>query len=275
MLHSAFGTAALRRCYATQLLNHYQVLELQPHASLKDIKTQFKKLSKMYHPDLNAHLGDADKEANSKKYVQMVLAYDTLKDAKKKRAYDATLKASSGGTARRDVGQNKYYGEAKYYSRANASGSYTSSGYNYTRHKVRNFYKGEATSAHFTGHHQNRGDRHDVPHFDYAEHLLKNLKFEQRIINKQLTEEDRESILRQLAKNGDTSKIDEELLTKHLMRQALRSKFNPRPTAQARAAAQQTYIYQPPPSEESSLAVRTAMLLGGAGSIYLLYHMVG
>ena len=33
--------------------NHYQLLELKPDASEKDIKTQYFTLAKKYHPDLN------------------------------------------------------------------------------------------------------------------------------------------------------------------------------------------------------------------------------
>ncbi|GEQ72966.1 hypothetical protein JCM33374_g6654 [Metschnikowia sp. JCM 33374] len=283
------------RLYSSAQLNFYQVLELSPSASLKEIKMQFKRLSKKYHPDLNAHLGDEDKEANNQKFVQMVSAYDTLKDQKKRKSYDETLSPSTRGRSsmysRRpdpEEWDNKYYGEAKNYSRSRASGSYTSHGYNYTRHKVHNFYKGQGPasgSGHFTGEHRNRGDRFDVPHFDYHEHLSKHLKFEQRIISKHLSKEDKEAVLRQLAPDGDLSKVNEELITKHLMRQAKRETFAKRETHSQTYQATATYnpyMYHGPQngahgahvSDDSGAGFKAFMVAGGAGSVYLLYQLM-
>ncbi|KAM9890353.1 hypothetical protein OXX79_011487 [Metschnikowia pulcherrima] len=280
----------LKRSYSSAQLNLYQVLELSPQASTKEIKLQFKRLSKKFHPDLNIHLNDDEKEANSKRFVEMVSAYDTLKDKKKRKTYDATLSTSSGGRAtmysRRPSPtewENEYYGDAKHYSRARASGSYTSHGYNFTRHRVRNFYKGndgESGSRHFTGEHKNRGDRFDVPHFDYNEHLSKHLKFEQRIISKNLTEADKEAVLRQLAPDGDLSKVSEELLTKHLMRQATRESFaQPQPSTHRSTTPKNPYMYHGPQnadlsSHDSSAGLTAFMVAGGAGSAYLLYHLI-
>lgn len=278
-----------KRLYSSAQLNFYQVLELQPSASLKEIKMQFKRLLKKYHPDLNAHLNEEDKEANSKRFVEMVLAYDTLKDKNKRKDYDATLLTSTrgGGSmySRRPAPNqwdNEYYGDAKHYSRARGSGSYTSHGYNYTRHKVHNFYRGQGPEArHFTGEHKNRADRFDVPHFDYNEHLSKQLKFEQRIISKHLSEADKEAVLRQLAPDGDLSKVNEELITKHLMRQAKRENFPKREAhAYKSTASRNPYMYQGPLNggavvdDDSGAGFKAFMVAGGAGSVYLLYQLI-
>lgn len=290
MLSSSAGFPIVHNCLLRTLRrytstaesrNYYQVLELLPHASLKEIKMQFKKLSIKYHPDVNAHLSDDEKLANNDKYVVMVQAYETLKDARKKREYDAQITSwpsSSGHASRPEPSEwhNKYYGEAKYYAKGRASTSHTSAGYNSRRHRVHNPYSGPGGTGptNFSGEHRNYGDRNDVPHFDYNEHLAKHLKFEQRIYGKHLTAAEREAIVRQLATNGDPSTVSEELLTKHLMRQMKRT-GSPRTVASQRSTTLSPYMYQGPNNgqdEESNLGMKTALVLGGAGSAYLVYH---
>lgn len=263
------------RLYSSAQLTHYQVLELSPSASLQDIKQQFKRLLKKYHPDLNAHLSEEEKEANSRRYVEMVLAYDTLKDRNRKRDYDLTL-SQLAPRPQPSAWRSQYYGEAKYYSRGKASASYTSRGYNATRHRVHNFYDGDAPRGHFAGHHRNHSDRFDVPHFNYHEHLLKHLKFEQRLINKDLSAADREAIIRQLAPDGDLLKVDEELITKHMMRQA-RKFARPADAARPRASGN-PHMYQGPHGAaggaDGGLGLTAAVVAGGAGSAYLIYQTI-
>lgn len=275
--HSFYSLAfrSLRRALTDQ--NFYQILELPPHASLKEIKIQFKKLLKKHHPDLNSHLTEEEREANSARYVKMVLAYDTLKDKRRKKEYDATLggmKVTTNPRPGPTEWNNRYYGEAKYYARGKASASYTSHAYNSKRHRVHNFTDAD-NKSHFSGRHVNHGDRFDVPHFNYNEHLSKHLKFEQRMINKQLSDEDREAIIKQLSKDGDMSNVSEELITKHLMRQA-RSTTGSRQEAQTAGTERHPHMYKGPQNggyhEESKMGVKTAIVLSGVGSAYLLYH---
>lgn len=249
------------------------MLELLPHASLKEIKMQFKRLLKKYHPDVNAHLEETEKEKNSDRYVQMVQAYETLKDARKKRDYDATLSVMSNPTPPRRQGpsewQKRYYGEAKYMSKTSAS-------YSLRRQRVRNFYKASEhdQTSHFGGHHKNH-DRYDVPHFNYEEHLAKHLKFEQRIINKLLSPEEREAIIRQLAKDGDTSGVSEELITKHLMRQMQRVNADVKKTGLRPKTTHNPHMYAGPQHgyhEPESLVGFKAALVLGAGSVIILYN---
>lgn len=277
------------RVYSTTSPNFYEILDVPLNALIKEIKVQFKKLSKKLHPDLNSHLNEEEKAANNDAFVDIVTAYDTLKDIKKKKQYDQMLKAGGnlrGGShvRRNQEWQNKYYGEAKYYSK---SGSYYSaSGLNTKRHRVHNFNREHSDNLRFSGHHVNYGDRFDVEHFDYNEHLSRNLKFEQRIISKHLTDEDRASILRQLNKEGDTSRMSEELITKHLMRQIHHSynkNNNQSSFAPQRGTESQKnpYMYHGPQNgryngeEESSLVLfPTCMMLGGAGTMWLLYSAI-
>ena len=69
----------------------YEVLEVSPDASLEEIKNSFRVLAKKWHPDLHAE--DANKIAANKRMQAMNLAYETLKDPAKRRAYDNELRA--------------------------------------------------------------------------------------------------------------------------------------------------------------------------------------
>lgn len=268
--------------------NYYEVLELPHSASIREIKTQFKKLSKKYHPDLNTHLAEDDKTANSDKFVTIVNAYDTLKDMKKKKNYDLSLKSSGqlhnrngSATRRNQEWHNKYYGEAKYYSKSNSysRSSYSASGLNTKRHKVRHDNDFQNNSS-FSGEHRNYGDKHGVPHFNYNEHLLKHLKFEQRIINRQLTDDDREAIMRQLSKSGDLKNMSEELITKHLMRQVHHTKNRANsaglgqwgaPGSSMNMQNRNPYMYHGPQDDSEGLKI-TILCLGAGGSLYLIYQ---
>ncbi|KAK4496157.1 hypothetical protein PRZ48_012137 [Zasmidium cellare] len=63
--------------------NHYETLEVSIHASQKDIKKQFYKLSKANHPDL--HPND---QSASQRFVKISEAWATLGSPEKKQRYD-------------------------------------------------------------------------------------------------------------------------------------------------------------------------------------------
>jgi curved DNA-binding protein CbpA len=273
----------MSRMYSSAARSFYDILGLPPLALIKEVKTQFKELSKKYHPDLNAHLSDDEKRANNDRFVAIVSAYDTLKDSKKKLQYDATMGRSSGPNVmhtsrRRQQWNNEYYGEAKYYLRANTEPR-SSSGLNTKRHRV--YYNDEDHSdLTFNGRHVNYGDRHDVPHFNYEEHLSKHLKFEQRLLFRNLSASDRDKIIRQLSKSGDPSEIDEELLTKHLMRQARRQAEEDKTQLYALArqteSARHPHMYQGPQhsSEGEGTALKAMALVGVSSSLYYLWTLL-
>ena len=97
---------------ASNNLTHYQILDIPATASIKEIKLQFKKLLKKYHPDLNQHLSDDERDAIKEKYMQMISSYEVLKDLKRKKAYDQSINLNH-----KREWSNKYYGEAKYHSK--------------------------------------------------------------------------------------------------------------------------------------------------------------
>lgn len=64
--------------------NHYDVLGVPKNFDAKQLKTQYRKLAKKYHPDNNP---GKEKFAN-KKFIEIQNAYETLKDPEKRRLYD-------------------------------------------------------------------------------------------------------------------------------------------------------------------------------------------
>jgi hypothetical protein len=67
-------------------LEYYSVLGLKPGASVTDIKTQYRRMAKQFHPDRNA--GDAWHQEHLKK---IIAAYEVLSDPDRKAAYDLRL----------------------------------------------------------------------------------------------------------------------------------------------------------------------------------------
>ncbi|KAI9664601.1 MAG: hypothetical protein M1821_006047 [Bathelium mastoideum] len=66
--------------------NHYETLELSPHASPTEIKKQFYTLSKRHHPDL--HPTDPNASA---RFVAIITAYTTLSNPTARARYDASV----------------------------------------------------------------------------------------------------------------------------------------------------------------------------------------
>ncbi|KAL4489421.1 hypothetical protein ABPG72_002717 [Tetrahymena utriculariae] len=60
--------------------DHYQILGVKPSTSKEDIKKQYYKLTKQYHPDVN--------KGNEGKFKQINAAWDVLSDDKKRQEYD-------------------------------------------------------------------------------------------------------------------------------------------------------------------------------------------
>jgi curved DNA-binding protein CbpA len=69
----------------------YEALEVAPDASPEQIKNSYRVLTKKWHPD--CHVGQTHKDAANKRMQAMNLAYETLKDPAKRRAYDNELRA--------------------------------------------------------------------------------------------------------------------------------------------------------------------------------------
>ncbi|GAA6037122.1 hypothetical protein JCM8097_008746 [Rhodosporidiobolus ruineniae] len=81
--------------FVTAASDYYKVLAVDKSASDKDIKKQYRKLSKQYHPDKN------DSEEAKTKFLEVSRAYEVLSDPEKRRTYDRFgeegLKQREGG----------------------------------------------------------------------------------------------------------------------------------------------------------------------------------
>ena len=68
------------------MIDYYKILEIQPNASAEAIKKAYRRLSKLYHPDINPRGAEQFKNINE--------ANSILSDAEKKKVYDIKYKAA-------------------------------------------------------------------------------------------------------------------------------------------------------------------------------------
>ncbi|MBN2078435.1 MAG: DnaJ domain-containing protein [Spirochaetes bacterium] len=66
-----------------ELKDHYAALEVQRDATERDIKSAFRRLAKVFHPDKNR--GDLESE---RRFKEIAAAYEVLADPQRRRDYD-------------------------------------------------------------------------------------------------------------------------------------------------------------------------------------------
>lgn len=67
---------------ATSKVDYYKILGVKDKASAKDIKTSFRRLAKVYHPDRNKRPGAEDK------FREIAEAYEVLSNSRRRKYYD-------------------------------------------------------------------------------------------------------------------------------------------------------------------------------------------
>ncbi len=78
--------------------NHYEVLGLPRNATLAQIKRRYRELVRKYHPDVAV-----DKTTSHRLFLQINEAYEVLKDAPRRSAYDESLDLDEIIRAKRDA----------------------------------------------------------------------------------------------------------------------------------------------------------------------------
>ena len=68
--------------------DYYEVLGVSKNATEQDIKNSFRKLSRKYHPDMQAGKSDAEKKDAENKFKELAEAYDVLSNKDKRYNYD-------------------------------------------------------------------------------------------------------------------------------------------------------------------------------------------
>ena len=65
------------------MVNYYQILQVNPSATLIEIKQSFRTLALKYHPDKNKN-----SESSKEKFMQIIEAYEVLSDQYARKRYD-------------------------------------------------------------------------------------------------------------------------------------------------------------------------------------------
>ncbi|KAM3128199.1 hypothetical protein pb186bvf_019682 [Paramecium bursaria] len=82
--------------------NYYSILGIHKTATQLEVKNQYHKLAKLYHPDIN--------QDNLEKFKQINEAYEVLKDESIRKDYDQTQTQDGQYTKRSQYNQQYHYG---------------------------------------------------------------------------------------------------------------------------------------------------------------------
>ncbi|XP_075512405.1 chaperone protein dnaJ 11, chloroplastic-like [Primulina tabacum] len=102
------GYATAERTWAPQVAlqtsSFYDVLGIQACASGQEIKSAYRKLARVLHPDVAPPRGGEDAKSTSDEFMRLHAAYATLSDPEKRALYDITLSRRRRREARLAVG---------------------------------------------------------------------------------------------------------------------------------------------------------------------------
>jgi len=85
-------------------LDYYQLLHVKPEASASEIRKAFHDSSRNYHPDANRSLAPDLREQCGRISKRITEAYCVLRDARRRKAYDAR-RAADGGSLRIQIAE--------------------------------------------------------------------------------------------------------------------------------------------------------------------------
>lgn len=166
--------------------SHYDILNLTPNSTAKEIKKQYYELAKKYHPDRNRSKSPEERRIALKQYTRVKEAYEVLGDKSKKELFDVELRNSTGssysGVRVRNAREANYYGHSRY---SGTQGS-ASSLHQRTRAHTYHYYNKhhEYAKAHEKPDHNplkseyRSGSNYDVPHFDFDTHFKQQKSYE-------------------------------------------------------------------------------------------------
>ncbi len=77
-------------------LDYYQLLQVEPGVSNRDLKLAYYQISRTYHPDANRTLDSATRESCHRISKVMTEAYCVLRDPRKRSAYATHLESGGG-----------------------------------------------------------------------------------------------------------------------------------------------------------------------------------
>lgn len=103
---------------AFNMLNYYEILEVETDSTTADIKTAYRKLARKYHPDIN-------KEADAiEKFKMITIAYETLSNEKERERYNI-LKGIFKKTATQNTKTSGAKASEEYRNTAKSHSTYT------------------------------------------------------------------------------------------------------------------------------------------------------
>ena len=77
-------------------LNYYQLLQVEPNVSSRNLKLAYYEISRTHHPDANSTLDPEARATCHRISKAMTEAYCVLRDPRKRKAYDEHLSSNGG-----------------------------------------------------------------------------------------------------------------------------------------------------------------------------------
>jgi DnaJ like chaperone protein len=70
---------SIKAMFVKEVDSNYKILEVDPNASMDEIKTAYRKMAVKYHPDKVSHLGEDVQKAAKEKFQKISAAYEAIK----------------------------------------------------------------------------------------------------------------------------------------------------------------------------------------------------